>query len=186
MHKSKSLRPIPRLFATALVGAAWSCAPTSPPAINAGPSVMPSASLATFNARIRDADTIVIARLVNAELSAGQDRFLLSSTWQVRERLKGSTPASLSVRFPADFRGWKQGPLDAEAVPLHRGQDYVLFLSQAVYAGQANARGGSPLAGATSAGIGYFLLRGDAIQPTNDYDGPRDLVTLRKLIGASS
>lgn len=111
---------------------------------------------------------------------------MLSSTWHVRERLQGTPPATISIRFPSDVRAWKSGPLDAEAVPLHRGQDYLLFLSRTVYARQASARGGTPLAGATSAGIGYFMLQGNAIQPTTDYDGPRDLATLRQLIGPLS
>lgn len=174
------------LFLAPLWAAFAACAPAPASAPDGVAPVGSPSGYATFRARINEADAIVVARLVDARLSGGTDRFLLSSTWQVRERLKGSIPASITIRFPSDVRAWRDGPLDAEAVPLHRGQDYLLFLSNDVYAGQAQARGGTPMAGATSAGLGYFLLQGAAIQPTTDYDGPRDLPTLRQLIGSSS
>jgi hypothetical protein len=176
-----------RLVLTPLCVVIAACAPT-PAAAPYGMNVPGSASsgYSTFRARINDADAIVVARLVDAQLISGSDRFTLSSTWQVRERLKGAPPASITVRFPSDLRAWRDGPLDAEAVPLHRGQDYLLFLSAGVYSDQARVRGGTPVPGATSAGLGYFLLQGEAIQPTTDYDGPRDLRTLRQLIGSSS
>lgn len=136
-----------------------------------------------FQGSLEFADRIVLAELVSATPRARADRFSLDSEWRLIESFKGSDEPIGTVRFLSDVRGWVDGAVRGRGTLIYPDRNYLLFLSDEVYARRAEARGGCAVEGMTGTGLNYMLVQGDTVMRVGVTDEwPATLSELRKRI----